>query len=63
MSAAFSLNPIPGIVSLTTAPSSEQDVYICHAHKYKVVFEPDGLKQQEFAPGVYRSEMTLREII
>lgn len=59
---AFSLNPIPGVIAFTTAPSSGHDIEASHTHKYKVVFEPDGLKVDEFAAGVFRAQLKLREL-
>lgn len=62
ITSAYSLNPVPGIISFTTAPTSGHDIEASHAHKYKVVFEPDGLKTDEFASGVWKAQLKLREL-
>lgn len=59
---AYSLNPIPGVISFSTAPDSGDDVLATHAHKYKVLFEPDGFKCVTFAPYIFRAEMLLTEL-
>lgn len=58
---AYSLQPVQGIVTLTTAPTSAMDVLAAHAHKYKLRFEPDGLKVELIGPGVYRAALLLTE--
>lgn len=60
---AFSLYATAGMISLATAPLSGHDVMASHAHKYKVVFEPDGLKVQEIYSGIFQAELMLREIL
>jgi len=60
---AFSLNPDPGIIAFDTAPDSGDDVLGSHGHKYKVVFEGEGLKMVNFSRGVWRAELLLRETI
>jgi hypothetical protein len=60
---AFSLYADQGMISFATAPTSGHDVMASHAHKYKVVFEPDGLKVEEFYSGIFRAEIVLRETL
>ena len=60
---AYSLNAAAGIISFTTAPSSGHDIEASHAHKYKCVFDPDGFKMDEFASGVWRCQLKLREML
>lgn len=60
---AFSLNPDPGVIVFDTAPASADDIMASHSHKYRVVFEPDGLKMVQFAKGVWRAKLDLRETI
>lgn len=60
---AFSLYAVAGVISLATAPLSGHDIMAAHAHKYKLVFEPDGLKVDEIYSGIFRAELTLREIL
>ena len=60
---AYSLNATPGIISFTTAPSSGHDIEASHGHKYKCMFEPDGFKIDEFAVGVWRCQIKLRELL
>lgn len=60
---AYSLMPTPGIVLFPSAPSSGHDIEARYAvDGYRVVFEPDGLKTIEWARGVYRVELNLREV-
>ena len=60
---AYSLvSAVAGIISFATAPTSGHDIEASHAHKYKVVFEPDGLKMDEFAQSVFRVQLKLREL-
>ncbi len=60
---AYSLMPTPGILLFPSAPSSGTDLEAKYAvDGYRVVFEPDGLKVSEWARGVYRVELNLREV-
>ena len=61
--AAFSLNPDPGIVVFDTAPDSGDDIMASHGHKYRLLFERDGFKIKQFAKGVWRAELSMREIL
>jgi len=61
--AAYSLMPTPGILLFPSAVSSGHDLEAKYAvDGYRVVFEPDGLKVSEWARGVYRVELNLREV-
>lgn len=58
---AFSLQAVPGIITLATAVQSGQDVLAAHAHKYKVKFDPEGLKIANQGAGLYVAELFLIE--
>jgi hypothetical protein len=63
---AYSANWNPGIVtfnnSTNTIPASGHDVEGKYSCFYRVVFEPNGLKMSEFASGVFRADMVLKEV-
>lgn len=61
---AFSLYAVPGVISFASAPGNGHDVLASHAHKYKVVFDPDGgFKTEEIYSGVWRGELIFRETL
>ena len=63
LTTAYSLTAVPGILTFNTAPDSGDDIMASHAHRYKCVFDPDGVKFTNWALGVYRAEIVLREIL
>lgn len=60
--AAYSLMTAPGILLFSSPPSSGHDLEAKYSCQYRVVFEPDGFKTTEWAQGVYRAELNLREV-
>jgi hypothetical protein len=63
---AYSATWNPGIVtfnnSVNTIPASGHDIEAKYSCFYRVVFEPNGLKMSEFASGVFKVEMVLKEV-
>lgn len=60
--AAYSLTPTPGLLTFDTAPDSGDDILASHWHKYKCVFEPDGLKINQIPGGLFTCQLILREL-
>lgn len=60
-STGYSLNPNPGIVTFTSAPSSGHDLKAIYACRYRCFFEPDGLKFSEFASNLFKVTLKLEE--
>lgn len=62
---AYSLNATPGLVttnnSANTIVASGDDLQAISAHTYKVVFDPEELKVEEFARGLFKIDFKLRE--
>lgn len=59
---AYSVNVNPGILLFSTIPSSGFDIEAKWSCTYRLVFDPDGMKIAEWARGVYRAELNLREV-
>lgn len=61
----YSLTAVAGIVtfanSTNTIPASGDDVQAISAHTYKVVFDPEEVKVEEFARGLFRANLKLKE--
>ncbi len=65
--AAYSLNPDPGIItfinSASTIPASGHDVMAKWANKYRVRFEPPGVKWSEYRRNIFKTEFNLLEVL
>jgi hypothetical protein len=62
----YSLNATPGIVafanSSNTIPASGHDFCAAYACKFRVIFEPGGIKVSQRARGVWMADLTLIEV-
>lgn len=60
-----SLNADPGVLtfanSTNTIPLSGHDLRAIYACRYRCFFEPDGFKISEFAAGLFKAEIVIRE--